>query len=81
MLADDVVTDVRRALGLRDSQVLVNVIVIGEYVDLDPDVESPERRRLAMVASDELEPWTSIGMLEFAKMREQRGVRDLDFDE
>lgn len=76
MTVDEVVADVRAALGLADDQVLVNVIVIGEYVDLDPDVHEPQRRRLAMQSSDELEPWTSIGMLRFAQMRENDAVRD-----
>jgi hypothetical protein len=75
---DEIIADVRDALGLTDDQVLVNVVVLGEYVDLDPAAESPERRRMAMTSSDELEPWTSIGMLEFAKMREHRAVLDLD---
>lgn len=81
MTVDEIVADVRRALGLSDDQVLVNVIVMGEYVDLAPEAESPERRRLAMQSSDELEPWTSIGMLRFAQMRESDAVRDAWDDE
>jgi len=81
MTVDEVVADVRAALGLADTDVLVNIIVIGEYVTLDQDAVSPERRRLAMHASDELEPWTSIGMLRFAQMREDNAVRDFLNDE
>ena len=76
MTVDEIVADVRNALGLSDDQVLVNVIVMGEYVDLDPAAEQPERRRLAIQVSDELEPWTSIGMLRFAQMREDEAVGD-----
>ncbi len=78
MDCNEILDDPRRALSLEDDQVLVNVIVLGEYVDLAEDAESPNRRRLAMTSSDELEPWTSIGMLEFAKMREHNAIRDLD---
>lgn len=81
MTVDEIVADVRAALGLTDDQVLVNVIVLGEYVDLDPAAESPDRRRLAMQSSDELEPWTAIGMLRFAQMRENDAVRDAWDDE
>lgn len=76
MTVDEILADVRAALGLHDDQVLVNVIVLGEFVDLGPEAESPERRRLAMVSSDELEPWTSIGMLRFAQLRENDAVRN-----
>lgn len=81
MNTDEILSDPRSALGLDDDQVLVNVIVLGEYVDLGPDVDRPERRRLAVTSSDELEPWTSIGMLEFAKMIEHTAVADLTDDE
>lgn len=76
MNVDEIVSNVREALDLSESQILVNVIVIGEYVELDGDAPSPERRRLAMTSSDELEPWTSIGMLEFAKMLEHNALID-----
>ena len=73
---DEVLADPRGALGLTDDEVLVNVIVLGEYVSLAADAEEPNRRRLTMVSSDELEPWTSIGMLRFAQMRENAAVVD-----
>lgn len=76
MTVDEIVDDVRQALGLSDRQVLVNVIVMGEYVDLDPGAEQPERRRLSVQVSDELEPWTAIGMLQFCQMRENDAVRN-----
>ena len=76
MTVDEIIADVRDALALTEDQVLVNVIVMGEYVDLDPDAEQPDRRRLAIQVSDELEPWTSIGMLRFAQMREDGAVRN-----
>lgn len=73
---DEVLGDVRGALGLGEDEILVNVIVLGEYVSLAADAYEPNRRRLCMVASDELEPWTSIGMLRFAQMRENAAVVD-----
>jgi len=76
MTVDEIVADVRAALSLGDDEVLVNLIVLGEYVTLDPGAEQPNRRRLAMTSSDELEPWTSIGMLRFAQMREDNQVRN-----
>lgn len=81
MTVDEILADVRGALGLVDSEVLVNIIVIGEYVTLDENAEQPDRRRLAMHSSDELEPWTSIGMLRFAQMREDNAVRKYEDDE
>lgn len=80
MTVDEITANVREALGLADTDVLVNVIVMGEYVTLDQDADSPDRRRLAMTSSDELEPWTSIGMLRFAQMREDNAVRNYDWD-
>ncbi len=74
MTVDEILADVREGLGLIDEEVLVNVIVIGEYVTLDPDAEQPGRRRLAVVASEECEPWSVIGMLEFCKLREVAAV-------
>lgn len=82
MTVDEILADPRAALGLTNDEVLVNVIVLGEYVTLDQDAEQPNRRRLAMHASDELEPWTSIGMLRFAQLREHRAVDEqLDDDD
>lgn len=76
MTVDEIIADLPAALGLGSDAVLVNVIVMGEYVTLDQDAESPDRRRLSYIASDELEPWTSIGMLRFAQMREDDAVKD-----
>ncbi len=78
MNVDEIVADVRVGLGLTENEVLVNIIVMAEYVDLRPDAYAPNRRRLAFVSSDELEPWTAIGMMEYGKMREERGLRDAD---
>lgn len=78
MTVDEVAADIRAALGLTESDILVNIIVLGEYVTLDQDADDPDRRRLAMTSSDELEPWTSIGMLRFAQMREDKAVRNYD---
>ena len=74
MTVDEICADLRVALGLLDEEILVNVIVLGEYVTLDQDADSPDRRRLGYVASNELEPWTSIGMLRFAQMQEYQAV-------
>lgn len=74
MTVDEIIADVRTALGLDPDEILVNVIVLGEFVTLSPDADSPERRRLAFQASEELEPWTSIGMLRFAQMQEHRAI-------
>ena len=76
MTVDEIVADLRAALGLGDTDVLVNIIVMGEFVTLDQDADQPDRRRLSYLASDELEPWTSIGMLRFAQMREDHAVTD-----
>lgn len=76
MTTDEIIAYPREALGLAEHEVLVNVIVLGEYVTLDDTEYEPNRRRLAMVSSDELEPWTSIGMLRFAQLRENAAVRD-----
>lgn len=81
MTVDEIVADIREALGLGAGDVLVNIIVMGEYVTLDQDATNPDRRRLCYLASDELEPWTSIGMLRFAQMREDNAVRDAWEDE
>jgi hypothetical protein len=78
---DEIIADVRDALGLEPDEILVNVIVLGEYVTLASDAVSPERRRLAFQASEELEPWTSIGMLRFAQMQEHRAIGQMLDDE
>lgn len=76
MNVDDVVADVRAALELNDDDVLVNVIVVGEYITLAEDAENPDRRRLAYLSSDELEPWTAIGMLRYVQMLEDQAIGD-----
>jgi hypothetical protein len=80
MTVDEVLADVRAALGLNSDEILVNVIVLGEYVTLSADAVSPDRRRLAFHASEELEPWTSIGMLRFAQTQEHQAIGQM-FDE
>lgn len=80
MTVDEIVADIRDALSLGNDDVLVNIIVMGEYVTLDQDAEHPDRRRLAYLASDELEPWTSIGMLRWAQMREDAAITRYDED-
>lgn len=81
MTVDEIADDIRTALGLTSEEILVNVIVLGEFVTLDQEAEHPERRRMAIQVSDELEPWTSIGMLRFAQMREMDGLHTADWDE
>ena len=78
---DEILTDPRSALELADTDVPVSVIVLVEYIDLDPDAERPESKRLAMISSDELNPWTTIGMLEFAKLTENAAIGIFDDEE
>jgi len=80
MTVDEIAANIREALGLDDDEVLVNVIVMGEYVTLAAGAAYPERRRISMISSDELEPWSSIGMLRFAQMREDAKLRG-DWDD
>lgn len=76
---DEALADPRAALGLSDTDIPVNIIIMAEFVTLDDAEPCPDRRRLAMMSSDELEPWTSIGMLRMGQMREMRTLDD-DYD-
>lgn len=71
--ADEVISDPLSALSLIDGQFVVSAVVVVEYVEPGSD-NRPDRRRLAWVASDELNPWTSIGIWEFLKQREVASI-------
>lgn len=69
MTADELLADPIAGVALPDGAVPVTAIVVIEYVE--PASENrPERRRLGWRASDELNPWTSIGIWEFLKQHE-----------
>lgn len=71
--ADEVVDEPREHLNLPDGSFVVSACVVVEYVEPGSD-DRPDRRRLAWVASDELNPWTSIGIWEFLKQREVASI-------
>lgn len=73
MTADEVLANPFVALSLPDDCIVVSAVVVVEYVEPGSD-DRPDRRRLAWVASDELNPWTSIGIWEFLKQREIAAV-------
>lgn len=69
MTADEVLANPWQAMSLPENAIVVSAVVVVEYVEPDSE-DRPDRRRLAWVASDELNPWTSIGIWEFLKQRE-----------
>ena len=69
MTADELLADVIGALDLPDGAFPVTACIVIEYVHPGSD-NRPDRRRLAWCASDELNPWTSIGIWEFLKQQE-----------
>jgi hypothetical protein len=69
MTADEVLANPWQAMSLPENAIVVSAVVVVEYVEPDSE-DRPDRRRLAWVASEELNPWTSIGIWEFLKQRE-----------
>lgn len=69
MIATELLDDPYEALHLPEGAFVVTSVVVVEYVEPNSE-DRPERRRLAWCVSDELNPWTSIGIWEFLKQRE-----------
>lgn len=73
MIATELLDGPYEALNLPENSFVVSAIVVVEYVE--PNSENrPTRRRLAWCASDELNPWTSIGIWEFLKQHEVAAI-------
>jgi hypothetical protein len=62
---DEIIADPRSALELPDGSFPVSIIIAVEYMTPGSD-DAPQRRRLAVVADDDLPPWTAIGMLRYS---------------
>ncbi len=69
MNVDELLADPITAVNLPDGAFPVTACVVVEYVHPGSD-NNPQRRRLAWCSSDELNPWTSIGIWEFLKQHE-----------
>lgn len=85
MTVDELLADPLAAVDLPDGAFPVTAVVVMEYVHPGSE-NNPHRKRLAWCASDELNPWTSIGIWEFLKQHEiaqvagfvERGGEDED---
>lgn len=75
MNVDELLADPLAAVNLPDGAFPVTAVIVVEYVDPGSD-NSPERKRLAWCSSDELNPWTSIGIWEWLKQWETARVAE-----
>lgn len=73
MNADELLAAPIEALELPDGAFPVSAVIVVEYVHPGSD-NSPHRRRLAWAVSDELNPWTSIGIWKFLEQHEIAAV-------
>lgn len=74
MTVDEIIANPLAALELPDGAIPVSIIVLVEYVEPGSD-DRPSARRLAMNTDDDMPPWTSMGMLQYAIELEADEVR------
>lgn len=77
MKTDEILADVLAACELGAEAMPVHVIVLIEYLELDNEIH-PGRARMVLKSDEDLTPWTSMGMLQFATQCEFADVRNLD---
>lgn len=74
MTVDEILADPIEGLNLPSGSISLHITVIVEYSEPGSD-NFLARSRLALVADEDLPPWTEIGMLRFA---EQMTLDDID---
>jgi hypothetical protein len=70
---DEILANPIQALGIPDGCIPIHVVLLVEYARPGMDTH-PQRNGLALTTDDDCPPWTSIGMLDFAKQLEHDAV-------
>lgn len=75
MTVDEILADPIDGLNLPTGAIPLHIAVIVEYSEPGSD-NFPARSRLALVADEDLPPWTEIGMLRFAEQMTLDDIAD-----
>jgi hypothetical protein len=74
---DEILANPAAAAGIPDGAIPLHVVVLIEYARPGADIH-PQRNGLAVISDDDCPPWTSIGMLDFARQLELDAVTNID---